>query len=68
MPQWLRVLAALAENLGLDFQRPHDSSHLSISPVAPVPGNPTPSFDLRWHQGHNWCIDIQAGKYPNIPF
>lgn len=63
----VKSTAALAENLGLDFQHPRDSSYLSVTPVTPVPGNPNPSFDFHRHQVHNWCTDIQGGKHPNIP-
>jgi hypothetical protein len=48
MPQWLRALAALAEDLG--SQRPHGNSKLSITPFL---GLPTPSFGLCGH-----CSDM----------
>jgi hypothetical protein len=48
MVQWLRALAALAENMN-SIPRTHVVAHTSVTPV---PGTTGSSSDLHRHQAH----------------
>lgn len=54
--QWLRVLAALVQDLVQAL-----TQHLQLPPVTPVPEDPAPSSGLRI-QAHEWHTDMHSGK------
>jgi hypothetical protein len=59
--QWLRAIAALAENHNL-VPRPH-----MMTPLTPFPEGSMPlmSFpDFCWYQAHKWYIYKEVGKIP----
>lgn len=57
MGGWKDDTFALAEDLDLGFQHPHDGSQLSITPV---PEDPAPSSDLYRHNPCGTYIEMQA--------